>query len=1005
MHQQPASSPSARSRSLQLRSHFQTLEQRTLLSAAINGAADRLDPALLTLASNYQTHQSLHPSQPFAPQDHSLRIRDGAVQMEFQTIGSGKTLYNELKKLNLHSAGQTDRSVWGWLPINQINKVVNIPGLSLARASRPMTAAGSVTTQTDKAARADLARTLYAYTGTGIKVGILSDSFNTSGIGSYSADVASGDLPSGIQILSDYTGGSDEGRAMAQLVYDTAPGVSIAFATAFNGMSSFASNIKALRDAGCKVIIDDVFYLDEPMFQDSQVAQAIDDVVSSGVAYFSAAGNKARQAYDSVFRSDRSLKNNAIPSDVLGLTLKAGTSFDFDPSTAKDDLQQFTLGPNQTMQLSVQWDQPYGSIPGSATCATELDVYVLNSDGSRIVGGTNATNIGGDPVEYLAFTNSGSTTGTYNLMIVKRTGAAPGEIKYLNFNAGSFTEFNTYSGSLFGHSNSATGASVGAAAWYSTPAYGVSTPVLESYSSAGSTNILFSSTGTRLSSATVRQHPNFTAPDGGNTTFFSSDSGADSDSYPNFFGTSAAAPTAGAVAALMLCANGSLTPSQIYTALQNSTVDMDDASTAGFDTGFDWASGYGLIRADVALASIVPVGTISGVAFEDRDSDAVRDAGELALSGVTVFLDTNNNSSLDTGETSTATLSDGSYSFTVAPGTYNVRQVTPANALATDAGSHGVTVTGGSTNTGPSLGSFPTIFTGTSFSDVYLVAADPSDPSRIQVTSTLNGSMPVVYSIAQSRVAALTFNAGSGNDSMSITGPLTTAIVFNGATGNDTLSLNGGAFTFNTDLRDASSNLTLNVTAATVTFGASQHLAAMNLLAGASVTLGANGNRFLQTAGLAIAPTAALDLNDNDIIVEYTGATPFELLQQWVLQGYADSPTAGKNGIVSSTGQQAGNTILSLVDSAFWSATEWPIGSGNAVPPNAVFGKYTYFGDSDLNGTVSPDDYIAIDSNLGNTSPVGAGFTFGDFNFDGAVTPDDYLAIDSNLGSGSIIPL
>src|SRR5262249_28512916 len=115
--------------------------------------------------------------------------------------------------------------------------------------------------------------------GTGVKIGILSDSFNTAGIAdSMQTDIANGYLPANTTILQDYAGGTDEGRAMAELVHEIAPGASILFATAFNGEASFAANIIALAAAGAKIIVDDVGYFDEPAYQDGVIAQAVDYV-------------------------------------------------------------------------------------------------------------------------------------------------------------------------------------------------------------------------------------------------------------------------------------------------------------------------------------------------------------------------------------------------------------------------------------------------------------------------------------------------------------------------------------------------------------------------------------------------------------------------------------------------------------------------------------------------------------------------------------------------------
>ena len=58
--------------------------------------------------------------------------------------------------------------------------------------------------------------------------------------------------------------------------------------------------------------------------------------------------------------------------------------------------------------------------------------------------------------------------------------------------------------------------------------------------------------GNRLPTPEVRLQPGVAAADGANNSFFGGDDVGDLDTMPNFYGTSAAAPHAAAVAALVL---------------------------------------------------------------------------------------------------------------------------------------------------------------------------------------------------------------------------------------------------------------------------------------------------------------------------------------------------------------------------------------------------------------------------------------------------------------------
>ena len=293
---------------------------------------------------------------------------------------------------------------------------------------------------------------------------------------------------------------------------------------------------------------------------------------------------------------------NRAPSSIAGtgaLTFFGGTTQDFNPDpNVVDDMQALTLNPGQGITLTFQWDQPYGTVPGSVGSASDLDIYVLNQAGTQVLAASSGDNIGTgheDPVEVLSFGNNGASTQTYQLMIAKFSGVNPGVIKYINYGNQAFTEWNTSSSTVFGHANASGAAAVAAAPYFGTPAFGVTPPQVEPYSSLGGTPILFDTAGNRLASSVTRNEPKFTAPDGGNTTFFFSDD-SDPDTFPNFYGTSAAAPAAAAVAALMLQLNPNMTAASVYSTLQGTAQDMGTA-------GYDLTTGSGLIRADLAIAS------------------------------------------------------------------------------------------------------------------------------------------------------------------------------------------------------------------------------------------------------------------------------------------------------------------------------------------------------------------------------------------------------------------
>jgi Ca2+-binding RTX toxin-like protein len=383
---------------------------------------------------------------------------------------------------------------------------------------------------------------------------------------------------------------------MAQIVHDVAPGASIMFETAFNGMASFASNIVALANAGAKVIVDDVTYFYETAYQDGIIAQAVDQVIAIGSIYFSSAANNGHNGFEAAFVDSGT-------TNIYGEHLAALTT------GASSYMLPLTVARGATVYLSLQWSQPAASVSGGNGSQSDLDLFVVNSSNTILFQST-ANNIGGDPIEVIGFKNTGTTAQTYYVEVAYDSStslvAPPTDFKLIAMDNGAGAAFgasvlNTNDGTVFGHAAAAGTIAVGAAYYGSTPAYGTSPAKLESYSSYGSTLITYDGSGNPLVTPVTRNGPTIVAPDGADTTFFVAGSDPDKDGYPNFYGTSAAAPHAAAVAALMLQANSALNSSDIRNLMQDSALDMDDPTTVAFDKGFDDATGAGLLQADAAV--------------------------------------------------------------------------------------------------------------------------------------------------------------------------------------------------------------------------------------------------------------------------------------------------------------------------------------------------------------------------------------------------------------------
>ena len=551
---------------------------------------------------------NLDPNFSDAPKD-IFQIRGSEVLVE---VVANSTRYDELLAslsglFTIETSDPALNRATGWVEIADLllyNAMDALhygrpvfPGVGNAVSHYLVPATGLTKSQGDFAMHSDFARLGYAIDGTGVKIGVLSNSYDTQL--KASQNVVAGDLPgvgniygklTPVHVLKDINPVhgtlSDEGRAMLQIVHDIAPGAELAFRTGYLGEKDMALGIRELANAGADVIVDDLSYITEPFFRDGIITQTIDSVVNEGVTFFSSAGNFGRASYSGVFDSE------AAPATI------SGTAHDFSGS---GDIFQGVLLHEGSYTLVLQWDD--GSDITMNTTTTDLDLFLSDDAGFSLLG-FNRENVGGFPIEVVPFSVIGDSVAA-NIVIARASGPdVPVTFKYILFRGGSQFEMLEYgdggSSTIVGHPNAEGAISVGAVRFDKNPVYNPGdfpVPVIMSFSSIGGTPV----------DGVVRAKPDITAPNGVNTTVDLGNgdwvSPIDPDVlYPNFFGTSASSPHAAGMAALLIEGKAkfdgdtALTPEYIRTVMKATALEMEDEGGA-----YNYVSGSGFIQAHKAL--------------------------------------------------------------------------------------------------------------------------------------------------------------------------------------------------------------------------------------------------------------------------------------------------------------------------------------------------------------------------------------------------------------------
>jgi hypothetical protein len=269
---------------------------------------------------------------------------------------------------------------------------------------------------------------------------------------------------------------------------------------------------------------------------------------------------------------------------------------------------------------------------------------------------------------------------------------------------------------------------------------------------------------------------------------------------------------------------------------------------------------------------------------------------------------------------------------------------------------------------------------------------------NLQSGSTTLGN-PVIRTVTYTNVEQHTLDAGQGPDSISVNSTAAgTDVRVNGNGGDDQIQILDNAIgrVVTVDGGTGLDGLTMNadgVGTSGAQFVTSQDIN-LDLRPGSTLNVVAGGNKLVSGTFLQLLGSAVLDLNDNDLILDYSGPSHLAAVQALINQARSGGVWTG-SGLTSTAARNAAlhNTTLGAMEASDFKAIygNGATFNGQAIDTTAVLVKYTYYGDADFNGKVNFDDYVRTDSGFNNHR---TGWTNGDFDGNDQVNFDDYVRID-----------
>ena len=194
------------------------------------------------------------------------------------------------------------------------------------------------------------------------------------------------------------------------------------------------------------------------------------------------------------------------------------------------------------------------------------------------------------------------------------------------------------------------------------------------------------------------------------------------------------------------------------------------------------------------------------------------------------------------------------------------------------------------------------------------------------------------------------------------------------------------------------SNGSFSVTAGSTTIASHTGTGRISVGGGAALKFAPTGSgNSASVLAVDTASGSSVDLANDAMAVNYNGATPDTTIRAALISGRASGSWSGPgiNSSVSAADSTGAHpTALGYAEASAVGITSTFF--GQPADSTTVLIRYTYLGDTNLDGKVNALDFNALASNFGNAS--GTEWDQADFNYDGVTDTSDFMMLANNFG-------